>query len=217
MKRPLLVLAAVAAAAVLAFLVWPRGGRDTGDKATGGEGSVPLAATASGKVAPDPRPDHPPPPGAGHSAESPRPRLTPEARARLAGAIEEARSKRTARTAAPAAASPTRLDLRDRIGVTTDWERRQIGALNDLLGECYDLGRAEDPALAGKVMLLFTVSGEPGVGGLVSDAHFDETGTTIAQATARECMIESLGALELEPPPEGISVSRQITLDLAPD
>ena len=48
-------------------------------------------------------------------------------------------------------------------------------------------------------------------------AHFDETGTTIAQATTRECMIESLGALELEPPPEGIQVSRQITLDLAPD
>ncbi len=217
MKRPLLAHAAVVAAAVLAYLVWPRGERATGDTATGAEASVPLAAPASAKVAPDPRSGDPAPPRAG-SAESPRPRLTPEARARLAGAIEEARTKRTARTAAPtAAASPTRLDLRDRVGVTTDWERRQIDALNDLLGECYDLGRAEDPALQGKVMLLFTVSGEPGVGGLVSDAHFDESGTTIAQATARECMIESLGALELEPPPEGIQVSRQITLDLAPD
>lgn len=217
MKRPLLALAAVAAAAVLAFLLWPRGEHDTVDEATGAEAFVAAAAPAAGRVAPDPRSGDDSTPRAG-STTSPRPRLTPEARSRLAGAIAEARTKRTARTAPPAAtASPTRLDLRDRVGVTTDWERRQIDTLNDLLGECYDLGRAEDPALSGKVMLLFTVSGEPGVGGLVSDAHFDEAGTTIAQATTRECMIESLGALELEAPPEGIQVSRQITLDLAPD
>jgi hypothetical protein len=149
-----------------------------------------------------------------------RARLEPEARARLAAAIERAR---VGRTSAPAArpelteATPTVLALRDRTGSTSDWEQRQLGVLNQLLGECYDLGRAEDPALAGKVMLLFTVAAEPDIGGLVSDVSFDETGTTIAQPTMRECMQQALYALELEPPPEGIEVSRQITLDLVPD
>jgi len=88
--------------------------------------------------------------------------------------------------------------------------------LGQLLGECYDLARVDEPQLAGKVALLFTVSAEPDVGGLVEDVRFDEAGTTIASPEMGECMRESLYALELDPPPEGLRVERQITLDLQP-
>jgi len=150
-----------------------------------------------------------------------RKRLDEAARARLEAALATARTERTGRGGtAPALpeAAPTKLDLANKTGhELSDWERRQLDALNELLGECYDLARAGNPALAGKVALLFTVTAEPEIGGLVSDIRFDEGGTTIADAGLRECMTESLHALELEPPPEGVDVSRQVTLDLSPE
>lgn len=155
------------------------------------------------------------------AAVGPPRRLDAAARARLEAAVAAARTRRTgARADAPAlpAATPTKLDLANKTGhELSDWERRQLGALNELLGECYDLARAGNPALAGKVSLLFTVSAEPEIGGLVSEIRFDEAGTTIADPAMRECMTESLHALELEPPPEGVEVSRQVTLDLSPE
>ncbi|HUS67139.1 MAG TPA: hypothetical protein VMZ28_21525 [Kofleriaceae bacterium] len=153
-----------------------------------------------------------------------RKRRDDAARARLAAALDAARTRRTAGAAAASAApalpepTPTKLDLANKTGHELgDWEKRQLAALNELLGECYDLARAQNPALAGKVSLQFTVSAEPEIGGLVSEIRFDEGGTTIADAGLRECMTESLHALELEPPPAGVEASRQVTLDLSPE
>lgn len=213
MNRRVIAAAAVAAALVVLALWW-RGRTPASQPAAAPDTSLLPAetgvATEGRATAPISSPPAPPP----------RTRLTPAARADLEAALAQARARRTrspvTRPALPEPA-PTKLELRDRTGGQRDWERRQLGVLNELLGECYDLGRAEDPALAGTVMLLFTVSGEPEVGGLVSDVHFDEGGTSIAQPTMRECMQNALYALELDPPPEGISVSRQLTLELAPD
>ncbi len=163
-------------------------------------------------------------------ASAPGHTLDPAARKLLRAALAEARAARAAQgNGATAAASPdgprpqlddphtTDLALRDKTGDESAWEKRQLGVLQQLLGECYDLARAGDPSLEGKVALLFTVSAEPDIGGLVDDIRFDEAGTTIASPDLRECMRQSLYALELDPPPQGLSVSRMITLDLHPD
>lgn len=43
----------------------------------------------------------------------------------------------------------TMLGITDKTGDTSEWGKRALDTLNDLLGQCYDLGRAEDPDLAG--------------------------------------------------------------------
>ena len=210
--------AAVTAAALVALVVWVWQARPH-------QRPSPPRAAAPGRT---PAPPSSPRPGdltRDASPRAPRPsgsrRLDAASRARLASEIATARARREAapspRVASDPGAPPTRFDLLDRTGATSGWEKRQLGVLNELLGECYDLARADAPGLAGKVALLYTISGEPDLGGLVSEIRFDEAGTTIAHEGMRECMRESLHALELEPPPAGVEASRQVTLVLEPD
>jgi RNA polymerase sigma-70 factor (ECF subfamily) len=153
--------------------------------------------------------------------------VSPDARAARRAAMLEAIAKaRSHRTAAPVgvthAASATTgdstgtvLDIEDKTGDTSDWEKRALGTVNSLFGQCYDLGRAEDPALAGTIMVRFTLVGEPGVGGVLESVEIVDQNTAITQQTFRDCITEQLYALELDPPPDGVTVKRQISLDLS--
>ena len=93
-------------------------------------------------------------------------------RATMLAAIARAREARdhgsttpTPKPALPGTGS-TRLDITDRTGDSSDWQKRALGTLNDLLGQCYDLGRAEDANLAGNITVQFTLVGEPWAGRL---------------------------------------------------
>jgi hypothetical protein len=110
--------------------------------------------------------------------------------------------------------SGTTLDIVDKTGDTSDWSKRALGTLNSLLGQCYDLGRAEDPALEGTIAVHFVIVGEPNVGGLLERVEILDEETSIVQPTFRDCVIQQLYALELDPPPEGVTVERQLTLRL---
>ncbi len=190
-----------------------------------------VAPPASGPaVATEPAPAAVAPSATAPRASAPGHTLEPAERARLQAALAEARAARAAHESGAATTTTgdrprpqlddthaADLDLRDKTGDDSAWEKRTLGVLNQLLGECYDLARASDPSVEGKVALLFTVAGEPDIGGLVNDIRFDEAGTTIASPDLRECMRQSLYALELDPPPRGLSVSRMVTLDLHPD
>jgi hypothetical protein len=147
-------------------------------------------------------------------------------RAAMLAAIASAREARDHRTAAPTRtpATPgaptttgtdstaTTADIIDKSGDTSDWAKRALGTLNALLGQCYDLGRAEDANLAGTVTILFTLVGEPDVGGLLERVEIVDADTTITQQTIRDCFTQQLYALELDPPPDGVTVERQLTL-----
>lgn len=109
-------------------------------------------------------------------------------------------------------ATPTTLDITDRTGDTSEWSKRALGTLNKLLGECYDLGRAEDSNLAGDIKIQFTLVGEPGIGGLLERVEIVDADTTITQQTIRDCFTEQLYALELDPPPDGVTVTRELSL-----
>src|SRR6185312_5565214 len=106
----------------------------------------------------------------------------------------------------------TTLDITDNTGDTSDWEKRALGTLNSLLGQCYDLGRAEDPAFAGTIALRFTLVAEPDVGGLLDHVQILDEGTSITQQTFRDCITQQLYALELDPPPNGVTVERELQL-----
>jgi RNA polymerase sigma-70 factor (ECF subfamily) len=115
-------------------------------------------------------------------------------------------------TATNSDSTATTLDITNKTGDTSDWSKRALGTLNKLLGQCYDLGRAEDPNLEGTVMVRFTLVGEPNVGGLLERVEIVDTDTTITQQTIRDCLTEQLYALELDPPPDGVTVERQLQL-----
>jgi len=155
---------------------------------------------------------------------STRSRLTAESRRALLAKLAEARNERLARTATPGARPSLEdgkeiapLTLANKTGSNTEWEKRQLDTLNQLLAECYDLASSEQPDLAGTLGVQFTISGEPEIGGLVDDIEIMEGYSTIDQPSMRECVTESLYALELDPPPEGVSVGRQVTLRFEPD
>jgi hypothetical protein len=150
--------------------------------------------------------------------------VSPDARAARRAALLEAIAKaRSHRAAVPvgvthAASAPTgdstgtTLDIEDRTGDTSDWEKRAGATINSLFGQCYDLGRAEDPAFAGTLVVRFTIVGEPDVGGLLERVEIDDKNTSITQQTFRDCISQQLYALELDPPPDGVTVTRQIEL-----
>jgi hypothetical protein len=106
----------------------------------------------------------------------------------------------------------TTLDIIDRTGDTSDWSKRALATLNRLLGQCYDLGLAEDASLAGIVTVHFTIVGEPEIGGLLEEVEIVDEETTISQPTIRDCLTQQLYALELDPPPAGMTVDRQLSI-----
>ena len=206
-------LLAIAAAVVIAFAVYwlTRGGRDsTSSSATPPEAAASSRTSPESAVAATPDARMPGRLGSGRDD-------TPE-RAALREAIAKARSHRSA---APGGAphptgandsTGTTLNLVDRTGDTSEWAKRTLGTLNSLLGQCYDLGRAEDPALAGTLAVRFTIVGEPNVGGLLERVEIADENTSITQQTIRDCVTQQLYALELDPPPDGVTVERQVTL-----
>jgi RNA polymerase sigma-70 factor (ECF subfamily) len=222
-KLVLVVIAALVLASVATLmLVVPQ---------RGGGGATTMAATRSPETtassvgvpagprvitgAPDAR--TPLPPVSAHRAAERVAMLAAITRAREAGDHRKAVPTRAPATrAAPATtgsdSTGTTLDIVDGTGDTSDWSKRALATLNDLLGQCYDLGRAEDPDLTGIVTIEFTLVGEPGVGGLLERVEIVDKDTTITQQTIRDCLTQQLYALELDPPPDGVTVKRAIHL-----
>jgi len=139
------------------------------------------------------------------------------ARKKLRAALSQARAQRVrgeGRGVVSAGARPTAspLDIANKTGAGSEWEERQLETMRELLGECYDVAAEEEPGLAGTFGLRFSLSAEPDIGGLVDDVAVMEEYSSIEQATMRECMLNSVYALELDPPPEGVRIEREITL-----
>ncbi|MGE5185645.1 MAG: sigma-70 family RNA polymerase sigma factor [Acidobacteriota bacterium] len=195
----------------------------------GGGGTPASTRSPATMVSSGAAPATPTVPAAATDARAPRqPVSEPRAaeRAAMLAAIARARGARDHRTAAPTRppamprlptkagsdSTGTVLDIQDKTGDTSEWEKRALGTVNHMLGQCYDLGLAEDPDLAGIVTIQFTLVGEPGVGGLLERVEIVDARTTIAQKTIRDCLTQQLYALELDPPPDGVTVDREFTI-----
>ncbi|HEY1553233.1 MAG TPA: hypothetical protein VGF94_00295 [Kofleriaceae bacterium] len=208
-RAPLALAAVLGIALVVYWLT--RGAGDTKAPPAGRpEPTMSRGRSPSGASSAPATPDARPP-------AHPLPARVAAERAAMLEAIATARSHRTAApahaTAEPAGnPTATTLDIVDNTGDTSEWEKRTLGTLSSLLGQCYDLGRADDPTLQGTVMLRFTLVGEPNVGGLLERADIIDDNTSITQQTIRDCITQQLYALELDPPPDGVRVERELTL-----
>jgi hypothetical protein len=218
-KPVLVVLAALLLASLVTVLVLSMRGGGDGDGGGGGTTAATRSPVSSGAA----------PAGSSATATAPDARtpLHPvaEHRAAMLAAIARARAARghpsTAPTGAPvtptttgSGSTATTLEIVDKTGDTSDWSKRALGTLNRLLGQCYDLGRAEDASLTGTVTVRFTLVAEPGVGGLLEPVEIVDADTTITQQTIRDCLTQQLYALELDPPPAGVTVEREVHLQV---
>jgi len=119
----------------------------------------------------------------------------------LLGAVKTAQERRVraARTARPDAPP-----AEDAVGtLDRDTIRKGIQGMKELLAECYDLARRDAPTLAGRLVVEFTLIGEPGVGAVVEQSQVDPESELGTNATLVECVRETIMTLELEAPPQG--------------
>ncbi len=139
------------------------------------------------------------------------------ARATLLAAIENARKQRaSATTAAAGGASaapslPSEVDDYDK-----QYIRSAVKEIIPLLTECYEQGLERDPKLEGRILVEFTIEGEPDVGGIVSSSAIDPKESTLADNAARECMQETMYALKIDPPTNGGTVNVRYPFMFAP-
>lgn len=202
--KGLAIMSAKKLALAIGALVLVTGGAALWIARDGSEAAPPAAPAAvsapraPGATAP-PSPATPSPP--------PRVRRLPDRRARdeLLATIRDHYQRRTGAPAATTSAAPAPA-LPPVATLDKAYIRAAVRELLPLLSDCYAEGLTRDPALAGDVVVDFTIEGEPGVGGVIGDSKIDPERTEIADPTVRECIQETMYALEIDPPAGGGTV-----------
>jgi RNA polymerase sigma factor (sigma-70 family) len=151
-------------------------------------------------------------------------RIDPAARDKLVAQIREAeqRAARGDTAAAPAdlgAPSHTataRPALADAPDLDKQYVQSAVRELAPLLLQCYETALDAHPGLAGKLVVEFTIEGEPGVGGVVGDSTVDAAASTIADPAMQECVTQTMYALEIDPPANGGTVNVTYPFTFAP-
>lgn len=136
-----------------------------------------------------------PRPVAAPSPAKPAPRLNPEQRKVLLQRIEQVRKPAAAKTGtAPTPAAPT---------LTREYIRAQIATLLPMLKECYENALSGKPKFDGKLMVDFTITAAPGIGGLVTASTIDAAASTITDVGMKECVQETMYAAQFPAPDDG--------------
>jgi hypothetical protein len=78
-----------------------------------------------------------------------------------------------------------------------------VKAIIPQLLECYEDGLARNPKIGGTIVVDFTIEGEPEVGGVVGQSAIDPEKSTLIDPAVRECIQETMYALEIDPPESG--------------
>jgi len=92
----------------------------------------------------------------------------------------------------------------------TLFEETVQGNMDDVL-DCYTQAAAENPELAGKVIVAFTIAAD----GSVESAAIDE-GSTLNDETMNSCLDEKFRAWSFAKPPSGESMTLTFPFTLAP-
>src|SRR5204862_7530164 len=74
-----------------------------------------------------------------------------------------------------------------------DYIKARIGEIKPLMKECYEMGLARKPDLAGKLLVKFSIVADPDVGGLVERAEIlkGQGGGDIDDPGVHECVRET--------------------------
>ena len=86
--------------------------------------------------------------------------------------------------------------------LSSEYLRGVVTEASPLLLECYQLALLENENLAGKVVVRFTIAGEPEVGGYVEKVSLSED-SEIQDEDFQECMRETIYSLQFDAPQNG--------------
>ena len=146
-------------------------------------------------------------------------RISPLARAELLAKIREARARRP--IPSPGASTPSGSTTTPAIAPGQTMDEYVLEALREimpLLKECYAEGQARIPGLAaGKVVIDFKVEGEPGIGGVIGESTISSAESTITDPAVRECIQETINAVEIDPPEAGVTYKMRTAIAMSPD
>jgi hypothetical protein len=142
-------------------------------------------------------------------------KLDPARFAQLRSAIELARKQRgdgapgttiSGAPAAPVQGPDARQDYpRGRSGDVREYLQQQVRELLPLLESCRQIATRETPGLKGELRVQFTVEAAPELGGHITESEIPEGGLS-TNARLSECVRESVYAIQLEPPEEGMKI-----------
>ncbi len=131
-------------------------------------------------------------------------------RPKLLEQIREAQRRReTARGSEQVAGDKPKLTAKEReYGESArPYVREAIAQIRPLLKDCYHDALGRNPTLEGDLVVEFTIEGDPDVGGLVGESRINPETSTLHDAAMRECITETMYALEVDPPAGGGKVS----------
>ncbi|MFK7998687.1 MAG: AgmX/PglI C-terminal domain-containing protein [Polyangiales bacterium] len=152
------------------------------------------------------------------AADEPLEGLSPEARRQawndIRSAIEEARRSRIP-SALPMAETPPAAEP-DYGTLEASYIRDAMDEMIPLLAECYELALEEEPELQGRLVLNYTIGGEPEVGGVVEEVAINEE-SDLRHPILDECVRETIYTAELPAPEEGGQVQVTYPVNFAPD
>lgn len=191
----------------------------------GDEAPAPAAASpppASPAAIPETRVDPAPSATIAPPAKPGFKRHDPAARARLAQAIATARAARLRARRPPPSREPASASAATGSGepvgdLDKEYIRERMQELIPLLVECYTMALEVDPTLQGRVLVEFSIAGEPDVGGIVESSEIDPEESTIRDEAFTECVRETMYAAEFEPPTHGGTVLVRYPFEFRPD
>jgi RNA polymerase sigma-70 factor (ECF subfamily) len=126
------------------------------------------------------------------------PRIDPQMRAEMLRRLDEARQQQHANVAAQGSGAAQEEPQLDK-----DYIRQQIRQLLPQMSECYSNALAHNPKLEGRMVVDFSIVGDPSVGGLVGNSRIKDADSTIADAEMRECVQETMYAAQFVAPKSG--------------
>ncbi len=206
---PLVILVLLVIAGVAVYALWPQDEPPIAETAT--SSSVAAAKQTPRSLAPAAGTESFRPTA---ESKAPRDRRTKAAIAELRRqwqkrleAVRQARERRLAQTANPAAEQPPSPKY---MKYTRENIRAAMRELFPLLKECYENALLDaGTALEGKLVMRYTIAGEPSVGGIIEEAYIDEERSDKLQnnPSLAQCLTETIYTMEFEAPPEGGKVT----------
>jgi len=104
-------------------------------------------------------------------------------------------------------------------GLDPEYIRQAIEETLPLFKACFEDALLDEPSLHGRLMLSFTIEGDPDVGGIVSTSKVDDDKSTLHQPALKECFEQSIYAARFPAPSDhgAVEVSYPFALLDDPD
>ncbi len=87
--------------------------------------------------------------------------------------------------------------------LTAKYIKAAVKEIVPLFKQCYEAALEKEPGLGGKLVVSFEIVGDPDLGGLVTNSHVDAKRSDSMTSGLRECVRETMYALDLVAPEKG--------------